>query len=238
MTSRTTPVGILVIALAGIFAIGCSAQTSAVFEALLDPSSASASAPEADPAADATAESAASGGWWPHSDGYRMRLPAGWVGADVGRPGAAQLMTAMAATNPGLAQRMESVLGKDRTRVTAIAGEPARSAELSPVMLVLTQPLQSKKPHEFKQHVKRQIAQLPGIVASPLPAKDAGLPKAHGWRFDYSINDPDLGMLIVRSYLFDFGPNAYLVNFIATEGQADAAEAVFDAIAESLQFGI
>jgi hypothetical protein len=42
----------------------------------------------------------------------------------------------------------------------------------------------------------------------------------------------------VRSYLFRFGSQAYIVNFIASEGAADEAEAMFDSIAESLRFGI
>ena len=46
---------------------------------------------------------------------------------------------------------------------------------------------------------------------------------AEGVRFDYSIADPDLGELRVRSYLFRFGRRAYLVNFVASADLADDA---------------
>ena len=64
------------------------------------------------------------------------------------------------------------------------------------------------------------------------------LPTAKGVRFDYTIDDPDLGELRVRSYLFRFGQHAYLVNFVASEDVADEAEAIFDQIADSLRFGV
>jgi len=74
MTSRTTPVGILVIALAGIIAVGCSAPAGAVFQALVDPAGTVASTPEADPAELAVPGSEGST-WWQHPDGYEMVLP-------------------------------------------------------------------------------------------------------------------------------------------------------------------
>ena len=75
------------------------------------------------------------------------------------------------------------------------------------------------------------------FLARPI-VQDAPLPAARGWRFDYSIEDPDLGALRVRSYLFRYGSNAYLVNFVASETVADDVDALFDEIAESLRFGI
>ena len=37
MTSRASPVGVVFLATAGLFVVGCTTQTTAVFEALLDP---------------------------------------------------------------------------------------------------------------------------------------------------------------------------------------------------------
>ena len=55
----------------------------------------------------------------------------------------------------------------------------------------------------------------------------------------YIVVDPDLGALRVYSYLFRFGSQAYLVNFIASQDVFDDdVEAVFEAIAESLRFGV
>ena len=237
MTSRTTPVGIFVLALAGIFTMGCNAQTGAVFDALLDPGTAVVSASEDEPAADATAEGTASATWWPLPEGYQMTLPPGWSGVELDRAGTARVLSAMGASHPALVERVEGVLGDTRSRVSAVAGDPTQTGELVPVLLVLSQPTDGRKPHEIKQHIRRQIAQLPGISAKPI-VQDASLTAARGWRFDYSIDDPDLGELRVRSYLFRYGRDAYLVNFVASESAADDLDALFDEIAESLRFGI
>jgi hypothetical protein len=64
------------------------------------------------------------------------------------------------------------------------------------------------------------------------------LPTAKGVRFDFSVLDPDLGALQVRSYLFRFGGEAYLVCFIAAQDQFESAEPIFEVIAASLRFGV
>jgi hypothetical protein len=237
MTSRTTPVGFLVIALAGLFVMGCSAQTGAVFEALLDPDPARLSASEGETAMDAATESAAPATWWPLPEGYNMVLPAGWSGVSVDRAGAGRLMEAVAASSPALAQRMSDVLGGTGTRVSAVAGDRSAASDSGPMLLVLTQPTDGRKRHELKQHVRRQISQLPGIAGKPV-VQDASLSAARGWRVDFSVVDPDLGALRVRSYLIPFGRHAYLVNFIASEDAVDDADELFDAIADSLNFGV
>jgi hypothetical protein len=234
MTSRTTPVGILVVALAGLFALGCTAQTSAVFEALVDPARAPASSSEGDTADDAAESSAST--WWPLPDGYRMELPAGWFGVDVDDDQASQFIDAVGATYPGLADRMQTVLGATESRVSAVALDPS-AGDTPPLMLVLAQPMHGMRAHEIKQHVRKQIGQLPGLTAPPF-VKDAGLPMERAWRYDYGLNDADLGPLIVRSYLFRYGKDAYLVNFIAATDDADAADSLFDEITESLRFGV
>jgi hypothetical protein len=230
MTSRTTPVGILVLALAGIFVMGCNAQTSAVFEALLDPGRALESSSEADAVAD--------DGWWAHpDDGYQMTLPSGWFGVGLDGAETSQMVSAVATTHPALAGRLETVLGDTGSVVSAIAADPS-AGEMSPILVVIRQPDEGRRRYELKQHVKKQISQVPGLAASPI-VQGAGLPRVrNGWRFDYSIMDADLGPLRVRSYLVPFGDDAYLVNFVASEAVVDDADSVFDAIAQSLRFGV
>jgi hypothetical protein len=235
MTSRTTPVGIFVIAMAGLFAAGCSAQTSAVFEALVDSARAPASA-SVDGTTGDVAQGSDSGTWWSSPDGYRMDLPAGWFGMSVDSAQADQLIAAVAATQPGLAQRMDSVLGSTSSRVSGIAGDPS-AVEPGPLLLVLAQPGGGRRNHEMKLFVKRQIGQLPGLAAGPF-LKDAELPSVRGWRFDYSVDDPDAGVLRVRSYLLRYGSEAYLVSFVAPEETADEQDTLFDAIAASLRVGV
>ena len=87
------------------------------------------------------------------------------------------------------------------------------------------------------QVVKEQISELPGLTAGPF-RNDVSLPNAKGVRFEFSVQDPDVGELMVRAYLFRFGSDAYLVTFVAPAESFDAAEAVFEAIAQSLRFGV
>jgi hypothetical protein len=237
MTSRTTPVGILVVALASLLAIGCSAQTSAVFEALLDPAGAPASPAEAAPAPTDAVDGATNPMWWPHPDGYAMVLPAGWVGLATDQAAADRLMAALEAANPALAARIEGVLISTNTRVSAIAAGSILQAGTSPLLVVLAQPTVNLGAHAVKSLVKDQIASLPGLVAGPY-RDDVTLPAAKGVRFDYSIEDPDLGPLQVRSYLFRFASEAYLVSFVASAASFEAAEPIFEAIAASLRFGV
>jgi hypothetical protein len=57
-------------------------------------------------------------------------------------------------------------------------------------------------------------------------------------RFDYTIDDPDLGSLRVRSSLYRYGGQAYVVSYIAPDAAFDAARSDFEVIAGSLRFGI
>ncbi len=237
MTSRTTPVGILVIALVSLIAVGCSAPTTAVFQALLDPAGTVASSPEADPAADDAAPGSDAATWWPHPDGYAMVLPAGWSGVAVERDQTDDLLDAVAATMPGLSARMADVLDGTKTRVSAIAVDTSATGDVVPVLVVLAQPTDGRRAHAIKTDVRERIHGLPGL-SGPLSAHDVVLPTAKGVRFDYTVTDPDLGELRVFSYLFRFGRTAYLASFVAPADAAAEAEAVFYIIADSLRFGV
>lgn len=237
MTSRTTPVGIIVLALASLTAMGCNAATGAVFQALLDPDETAVSSPEV-----VTAEPADGGSavvpWWPHPDGLSLDLPAGWSGMAVQAGQTDELIDAVASTMPTLASRIDEVLVERDVRVSAIAADLDTDGELTPFLVVLAQPTDGRRAREVKAHVREQIYALPGLTDEPFAPHDVILNSAKWVRFDYSISDPDLGELRVRSYLFRYGPEAYLVNFVVGADLADQAEAVFDEIAESLRFGV
>lgn len=238
MTSRTTPVGILVIALVGLIAVGCSAPTNAVFQALLSPAGTVVSSPEADPAVPESATGSDGPTWWTHPDGYAMVLPAGWSGMAVDAAQTDDLIDAVAAASmPGLAGRMESVLDEAGAHVSAIAVDTSASGDVAPVVIVLAQPTNGKRAHVVKSAVRERISGLPGLTG-PLSAHDVVLPTAKGVRFDYTIIDPDLGELRVFSYLIRVGRKAYLVNFVASAATAAEAESTFYGIADSLTFGL
>jgi hypothetical protein len=237
MTSRTTPVGVLVVALAGLIAGGCSAPTAAMFEALLDPfgASPSPSGTMTETADTVTGSSAST--WWPHPDGYAMLLPPGWSGAAVDDDALSGIVDALASETPGLATRIEDVLDATNSRVSAVAGDPEALQTIAPLLVVLAQPTEDRQAHAVKSQVKEQITSLPGITAGPF-RDDVTLPTAKGVRFDFSLEDPDLGNLQVRAYLFRFGEDAYLVCFVAPAQTFEDAIPIFDAIADSLRFGV
>ncbi len=235
MTSRTTPVGILVLALAGLIAVGCSAPTAAVFQALVDPSGTAVSSPEADPA-DGVADGSEASTWWQHPSGYEMVLPAGWSGVAVDPDQTDEVISAVDDANAGLGERIDEVIGGRDVHVSAIAARGVIEGKVAPVLLVLAEPVAGRKNHAIKDDVYARISDLPGLSGGLAP-HDVRLPKARGVRYDYMISDPALGEIRVRSYLFRFGKTVYLVNFVASADLADAAAPDFDSIQDSLQFG-
>lgn len=237
MMSRKTPVGILVLALAGLIAVGCSAPTSALFQALLDPAAIPVSSPEVS-ATDPAAVGSDAETWWPHPDGYAMELPAGWSSMAVASDRTGELVATVALSLPGLADRIGDVIDGSKVRVSAIAAGPVIEGESVLVLVVLAQPTEGRRAREVKAHVRDQIISLPGLTSQPVSPHDVVLSTAEGVRFDYAVDDPDLGELRVRSYLFRFGRQAYLVNFVAAADVAEEAEAIFDQIADSLRFGV
>jgi hypothetical protein len=237
MMHRSTPVGILVLALAGLIAVGCSAPTTAVLQALLAP----AAAPESSPAvsaADPAEVGTAAATWWPHPEGYAMELPAGWSSMAVASDQTDELIATVAISLPGLASRISGVIDGTQGRISAIAAGPVLEGGSALVLVVLAQPTEGRRAREVKSHVREQIAVLPGLTSQPISAHDVVLDTAEAVRFDYTIDDPDLGEMRVRSYLFRFGRQAYLVNFVASADVAEEAEVTFDEIADSLRFGV
>ena len=174
---------------------------------------------------------------WHHPDGYALTLPAGWVGGSVDRSETDELVDAITDAMPGLGARMEQVLGGSKTRVSAIAAGEANASGVAPVLVVLAQPTEGKRTHTIKTEVRERISYLPNL-SSPLSAHDVVLPTAEGVRYDYTLDDPDLGELRVFSYLFPIGQKAYLVNFVAPADLAAEAESTFYSIADSLRFGV
>lgn len=236
MTSRTTPFGIVVVALVSLVAVGCSAPTTAVFNALFDPAGPVASPPEIE-VDSGEVVSDSDEAWWPHPDGYAMVLPAGWTGVVVESGDTESITAAVSIVMPGLAGRIADVLSSTGTEISAIAGDPSVASDVAPVMVILAQATDGRRSHVIKTETRDSIRALPGLSGA-LSAHDVDLPNAKGVRFDYTLMDPDAGEVRVVSYLFRFGRTAYLVNFAAPAAMADESESVFDEIANSLIFGV
>ena len=238
MTRRTTPAGVVVLVFASLFAVGCTAQTTAVFDALRQSEVAPPSSTEAASDSATAIDGAVGPTWWSHPDGYAMTLPDGWAGLAVSRAQAGRLLDAIAGTHSGAAARMEAVLRSTDSRVVAVAADLSGEGEVSPMLLVMAQPTDGSRARAVKTRVLEQISALPGLQG--IPGKyDVRLPAGSGVRFEYTIVDPELGTLRANSYLFRFGSQAYLVNFVASQDAFGAeAEAAFETIIASLRFGI
>lgn len=224
--------------LAGLFAVGCTPQTTAALDALRGSVGVAASPPALEASTDPADAAVAESHWWSHPDGYAMALPGGWSGVAVSRSQSVRLLDALAGTDPGVAERIGAVLQATDSRLVAVAADLAGEGDVSPLLLVIAQPTDGHRARAVKTRVLEQISALPGIQGIP-GRYDVRLPAGSGVRFEYTIVDPELGTLRAHSYLFRFGSQAYLVSFVASQDAFDAdAEATFEAIVESLRFGI
>jgi hypothetical protein len=104
-------------------------------------------------------------------------------------------------------------------------------------MIVVARETGGIRPRQLKTLVAEELASLPGLRGTPMRT-DERRNDAGSVRFDYAIDDPDLGALRIRSSLYRYGGQAYIVSFVAPESELDAARSDFDAIAASLRFGI
>ena len=120
MTRRNTPVGFLVLALVGLIAVGCSAPTNAVFQALLGPDQAPLSSPAVGTDVPLAAGSEVPT-WWPHPDGYALDLPPGWIAVAIDADRSVELLSAIGLSMPGLATRIGAVIDASDVRLSAIA---------------------------------------------------------------------------------------------------------------------
>jgi hypothetical protein len=166
-----------------------------------------------------------------------MALPVGWAGLALDPTRTDQLMDALTAAEPGLAGRIRVVLETSSAEVSSVAVDAASGAALPPTVIVLVQPTDGARARVVKAQVADAIAALPGIQGEPA-RRDERLSDAQSVRFDYTIIDPDLGAIRVRSHLVRFGGLAYLVSFAAAAESFEAAAPEFEAIAESIRFGI
>ena len=232
--TRRSPVGVVLLVLAGLIVTGCSAQTGAVFQALLDsPPTASGEASPGEPGA-AVSDAPT---WWAHPHGYAMSLPAGWVAIDLDGGTTEELLSALGATLPGVEERVRGVLAATGAQGSMLAVDLASDREVPAMMLVLSQENDGIRPRQLKALVEEQVGSLPGLRGTPLRT-DERRNETGSVRFDYAIDDPDLGALRIRSSLYRFGGQAYVVSYIAQESGLDEARSDFEAIAASLRFGI
>jgi hypothetical protein len=133
--------------------------------------------------------------------------------------------------------RIGEVVATTGARASMLAVDLGWGGEVPPLMLVVAKASDGMRPRQLKTHVADELAALPGIRAAPVRT-DERLNDTATVRFDYAIDDPDLGALRVRTSLFRFGGQAYLVSFVALETEAGEARTDFDRIATSLRFGI
>jgi hypothetical protein len=232
--TRRTLLSVASLLLSGLILTGCSAESSAVFQALLDPPpAASGEGSSGEPGSTLSSVST----WWAHPHGYAMSLPPGWVAIDLDASSTEQLLSALGTTFPGVAQRIRDVLSATGAQGSMLAVDLGADPDAPPVMIVVARDTGGIRPRQLKALVEEELSRLPGLRGTPMRT-DERRNDAGSLRFDYAIDDPDLGALRVRSSLYRYGGQAYIVSFVAPESELDEARPDFEAIVASLRFGI
>jgi hypothetical protein len=226
--TRRPRFGGLLLALVTLSAVGCSGQAGAALQAVLD------AAPSASQASEGESGSPT---WWAHPHGYSMTVPDGWAAVDLEASSTEQLLAALGDQHPDATERIRAVLATTGARASAIAVDLGAGRDIPPLMIIVAQDASGIRPRQLKVQVEAQIASLPGLRSDPLRT-DERRNGAGSVRFDYTLDDPDLGALRVSSSLFRYGGQAYVVSFVAPESAFDAARPDFELIASSLRFGI
>ena len=232
--TRRSLLSVVSIVLSGLIVTGCGAETNAVLRTLLDPPPVASG--EASPGEPGSTLSDAPT-WWAHPHGYAMSLPPGWVAIDLDASSTEQLLSALGTSFPGVEQRVRDVLSATGAQGSMLAVDLGADPDAPPVMIVVARETGGIRPRQLKTLVEEELASLPGLRGIPMRT-DERRNDAGSLRFDYAIDDPDLGALHIRSSLYRYGGQAYIVSFVAPESELDEARSDFDAIAASLRFGI
>lgn len=231
---RRTPLSVALLVVVGAVVTGCTAETSAVIQALVDPPpAASGEIAAAEPGSTASDTST----WWAHPHGYAMSLPPGWVAIGLDASSTEQLIAALGTSFPGVEQRIRDVLAATGAQASMLALDLGEDSDLPAVMIVMARETGEMRPRQLKAFVEDELASLPGLRGTPVRT-DERRNETGSLRFDYAIDDPDLGALRVRSSLYRYGGQAYIVSFVAPESALEGARSDFEAIAASLRFGI
>src|SRR5688572_7369504 len=132
--TRRSHLSVVLLVLAGVIVTGCSAETSAVLQALVDPPPAASS--EASPGDPGSTVSDAPT-WWAHPHGYAMSLPPGWIAIDLDSSSTEQLLSALGTTLPGVEQRIRGVLAVTGARGSMLAVDLGADRDVPPLMIVV-----------------------------------------------------------------------------------------------------
>jgi hypothetical protein len=103
---------------------------------------------------------------------------------------------------------------------------------------VLIQP-SSGLPLGFVSPVAEQfIRRIPGVTGD-VTKTNMTVPAGQTVRFDYTVQPASGGTPVtLQTYLFVQGSNSYLVTFAASSDVFPASQPAFDAIIQSLRFGV
>lgn len=239
MASRTSPLAIpsaLALALASIVAAGCSSSAGALLAGMAGGAEAAVLAPgSSSPFAAST--DAATGALFTHRAGYAMELPATWIAGDISPAELDQLLVAVESDDVDLGRDMREQLADAGVRVSMVGADPTSDAPVPPLVTVLSLPTQGLRPGQVTARIGEILAALPGLDGEVARSEDP-LPTGDTIRFDLRLESEATGPVVVRCHLLRFGGHAYIVAVASSESMAGEMAPVFDAILESLRFGV
>lgn len=237
---RSAPLTLSALVLAGAMAAGCTSGTGALLRemvgadpVLLAPEvTATPSTVDASPLPAASPEA-----WFTHRSGYAMAVPASWTTAAVNPSQVDQLLEALAGEQPALADAISTALDGSGMRVSMVGADLGSDEPVPPLVVVLSMSTEGLRPGQVTARVGELIAGLPGLDGEVLRSEDP-LPNGDTIRYDLRLDDPSTGPVSVRCHLVRFGGHAYVVALASSESDAADVAPVFEAILQSLRFGV
>jgi hypothetical protein len=229
----------VVATLATLVVSGCTTATGVVFRDLLgipieDAAPAGLPSPSATGTVPVTVETDT---WFTHRAGYAMELPPGWVATDVSQAEQQRLLEALADADPDLGQSVGALLADTGLRISMVGADLRSTTALPPLVMILSEPIRGQRPAQVSARIAMLLAGLPGLAGEVTRTEDP-LPTGDSLRFDLVLEHGATGRVVVRGHLVRFAGSAYLVVLAAPEALAAVVAQDFEAILETLRFGV
>jgi len=171
-------------------------------------------------------------------DGYSLSIPSGWVASDLSTTDGLALADALALVEPDLGALGRTALSDPRAprlSLVAVDAVAAAAGTLAPAVIVATMRTRGMDKAAARTMVETLLAQAP--LATDVIHSVEGLPAGTAHRYDATITGT-IGDLQLEIRVFRVGGDSFVVAAVAPADQFAAAQPTFDAIIESLRFGV
>lgn len=216
---------------AGVILAGCAAlgipDRAVPFAAM---------APRSSPEPGASPEPAASPDLVAGPDGWSIALPAGWATTDLSRLDPAALGELLSLADPAFAVPARTGLELSGARLGLVAIDATNATDPWPASLVVLTLRTRGLPRDTARDLVAAIVTDLPLAADPVESA-ASLAAGDAHRWELAVTG-ETAVLRIRADLFRVAGDAILVAAIAPDERFATDAPVFDAILESLRFGV